>query len=532
MSTVVAGIIWSCAAGTAIAALLTCVIATIIRLQRPTAATRCALWFVALAMCVAAPLTIAGTMALRGGAAPGSPQSGFVRFIRPPLVRFDGVLHGTTASDAAPHPRLRALESAAGTLLAQPELSTSAALAVVTIWAAGTLIGFAGLTRSLWRVHRLKARSTPLEGALAGELPWLTESGGREIYLRLSYEIETPVAVGFGRPVILIPTDMATAAGLGAIEPLVMHEYAHLRRYDDWTNLAQRAIERLVWFNPFVWYAGRRLALEREVAADEVVVARTHDPKEYASTLWRMVREMRMPERIVVAPGAMLSRKQISVRIERLLEASRARRPFAAGALTMLAVLAVALFAVGAVAAAAPPFACTSIIGPASVAAGIRSAVAALWPAQARARESARDGTGDGSRDVVRVLEALPSIASSGSIGSVRRGIAGCTGCDLQGADLHGRDLHDSEFMGANMQHADLHGANLRGADLKGANLQGANLNGADLRGADLMGANLQRANMDGADLRDAQLLGANFQHASLDEALVAGARFEGSTSP
>jgi beta-lactamase regulating signal transducer with metallopeptidase domain len=527
VSALVGGIIWSCLAGTAVAALLTGIVATVIKLQRPAAATRCALWFVALATCLVAPLAIAGTMALRSEASARSAQSGIVRFIRPPLVRVDGVLHGNVASDAASHPRLRALESAARALLTQPALSTTAAKAVLTIWAAGAIVGFAGVTLGLWRVHRLKARSTPLDGSLAGDLPWLTESGGREIYLRLSYEIETPVAVGFGRPVILIPTDMATAAGLGAIEPLVMHEYAHLRRYDDWTNLAQRAIERIVWFDPLVWFIGHRLALEREVAADEAVVERTDDPKEYAATLWRMVREMRMPERIVVAPGAMLTRKQISVRIERLLQASRARRPSAGGALTLLAVVAVAVFAVGEIAAAAPPFACPSIIGPASVADGVRSAVAALLPTHRardggragdrtddRAGDRDRAGVHDGALDVARVLNAvMPSLAASASREGVRRrGIAGCTGCNLQGADLHGQDLHDAQLTGANMQHADLHDADLRGADITGANLQGANLNGADLR--------------------DARLVGTNLQHASMDRALLAGARFIGTTLP
>lgn len=520
MSALVGGIIWSCVAGTAVAALVACIVAAVVRLQRPAAATRSALWFVALAMCAVAPLSIAGTMAMRNAGAARLPQSGIVRLVRPPLVRIDDALHGNVASDAASYPHLRSLESAARTLLAQPVLSTTAAVSVVTIWAAGAFIGFAGLSLGLWRVHRLKMRSTPLEGALAQDLPWLTEIDGREIYLRLSYEIETPVAVGFGRPVILIPTDMATAAGLKAIEPLVMHEYAHLRRYDDWTNLVQRAIERLVWFDPLVWFIGHRLALEREVAADEAVVERTHDPKEYASTLWRMVREMRMPERIVVAPGAMLTRKQISVRIERLLHASRARRSYGGGALTLLAVAAVAVFAVGEVAAAAPPFACTSIVGPASVADGIRSAVAALWTVRSRVRHGARDAVPEGAQEIAPVPVSIPSIPpvppippiprlpSSASIGIISRGIDGCTGCNLQGADLHGQDLHDTHFTGANMQHADLHGADLRGADITGVNLQGANLNDADLRGARVVGANLRQASMDGALLGGARFIG------------------------
>jgi len=69
---------------------------------------------------------------------------------------------------------------------------------VVGVWGLGALIGMIGLAASVWRIRGLKRRSSPLDGALADELPWLTATGsGREIYLRLSYEIETPVAVGF-----------------------------------------------------------------------------------------------------------------------------------------------------------------------------------------------------------------------------------------------------------------------------------------------------------------------------------------------
>jgi len=215
-----------------------------------------------------------------------------------------------------------------------------------------------GLAASVWRIRGLKRRSSPLDGALADELPWLTATGsGREIYLRLSYEIETPVAVGFGRPVILIPTELAGERGLATLEPLVLHEHAHLRRYDDWTNLVQRTIERLFWFNPLVWIVGRRIALEREIASDDAVVEKTGEAHAYATSLWRLAREMRMPEHAVVAPGALLTRKQIAVRIERLLDANRGRlhRSPAAALITACAgIVAVAFVATSAPAVELP----------------------------------------------------------------------------------------------------------------------------------------------------------------------------------
>jgi len=54
-------------------------------------------------------------------------------------------------------------------------------------------------------------------------------------------------------------------------------------------------IERLFWFNPLVWIVGRRIALEREIASDDAVVEKTGEAHAYATSLWRLAREMRMP---------------------------------------------------------------------------------------------------------------------------------------------------------------------------------------------------------------------------------------------
>jgi uncharacterized protein YjbI with pentapeptide repeats/beta-lactamase regulating signal transducer with metallopeptidase domain len=262
----------------------------------------------------------------------------------------------TGASVALPNQMLASLDFRF--LRFAPRVSRALALGVVGIWLTGVLIGLIGLAGSIVRVRGLKRRSSPLDGALADELPWLTEvTSGREIYLRLSFETETPVAIGFRRPVILIPTELATADGLSAIEQLVLHEHAHLRRYDDWTNLAQRTIERIFWFNPIVWLVGRKIALEREIASDDAVVDKTGEAHAYATSLWKLAREMRMPEHAVVAPGALLTRKQITIRIEQLLDKKRSqlhRSPATAAGVALAGALAIAFVATSAPAVELP----------------------------------------------------------------------------------------------------------------------------------------------------------------------------------
>ena len=336
-----------------------------------TAATRHALWTSALiatalmplagigvslarATVAAAPATLpAAQSAFDAAASSSSPQS-------PQVATFAFIDDTAPAPTAAPKSFADRLALADRLAFAAwtPRVSRALALGVVGVWALGALIGLIGLAASVARVRGLKRRSSPLDGALADELPWLTEVGpGREIYLRLSYETETPVAIGFRRPVILIPTELATADGLAAIEPLILHEHAHLRRNDDWTNLLQRAIERVFWFNPLVWFFGRRIALEREIASDDAVVEKTGEAHAYATSLWKLVREMRMPEHAVVAPGALLTRKQITVRIEQLLDKKRARlhrSPVAALSVALAGVLSVAFVATSAPAVELP----------------------------------------------------------------------------------------------------------------------------------------------------------------------------------
>jgi beta-lactamase regulating signal transducer with metallopeptidase domain len=64
-----------------------------------------------------------------------------------------------------------------------------------------------------------------------------------------------------------------------------LHELAHLRRYDDWTNLAQKLVKALFFFHPAVWWIEKQVSLEREMACDDAVLAETASPRAYAECL-------------------------------------------------------------------------------------------------------------------------------------------------------------------------------------------------------------------------------------------------------
>jgi uncharacterized protein YjbI with pentapeptide repeats/beta-lactamase regulating signal transducer with metallopeptidase domain len=331
-------------------------IALVVRLRALDAASRHQLWFATLVAIALLPVVgIAASLAHATRTAP--PVTWNAPKTAPQQQR---------AASSTQAPRSAAVRVAApanetsgsmGSSLPWSVAGVPASVAGFVLVALGgvAVLGLLGLGLSILRIGSVKKRSSPLDEELANDLPWLTQTRqGRETYLRLSYEIEAPVAIGFGRPVILIPTDLATRSGLDGIEDLVIHEHEHLRRFDDYTNLVQRAIERIFWFNPFVWIVGRRIALQREMAADDAVVRRGEDRTRYAETLWRLAKEMRMPAHTVVAPGALFSRKQISLRIEALLSPAHASlRKW--GPASVAAAVGIALFSCALVALAAPP---------------------------------------------------------------------------------------------------------------------------------------------------------------------------------
>jgi uncharacterized protein YjbI with pentapeptide repeats/beta-lactamase regulating signal transducer with metallopeptidase domain len=554
-----------------------------------TASTRHALWTIALIATALMPLAGVGVSLARGMAPKPAGVAATPTLFDPLPARVTGSgAHSGPGGEASSHasataPRPAGLRFPNLSFNFTPRLSRELALGVVGVWLVGALIGLVGLFASIVRVRGLKKRSSPLEGDLADELPWLTDvAAGREIYLRLSFETETPVAIGFRRPVILIPTELASADGLAAIESLILHEHAHLRRYDDWTNLVQRTIERLFWFNPVVWLVGRRIALEREIASDDAVVEKTGAAHEYATSLWRLAREMRMPEHAVVAPGALLTRKQISVRIELLLDKNRARLHRSPAA--SFGVVLAGLLAVGFVATSAPavelPAAAPVAAGPRAIAPDVSKLHHERIVIVHRMRPAAPAAHATPSQRVrilagppvmppsvpLRVVPPLPHVAplsrvapipSTPPIASmppmphvrvdvdvaaiVRDALADVPMQIAQGeAGMHGgRSLSGVKLSraliasckGCSMRNADMRGLDLHGLALTGANMSGADLRGANLAGAVLIGVSLARANLSTADLRGAvltgvELSGANFAGALLDDVRLNGVSF------
>jgi uncharacterized protein (TIGR03435 family) len=84
---------------------------------------------------------------------------------------------------------------------------------------------------------------------------------------------------------VLVP--VGALAGLPAeqMEALLLHELAHIRRYDYLINALQNTVEALLFYHPAVWWISGHMRQEREMCCDDIVVAITGDTQSYARAL-------------------------------------------------------------------------------------------------------------------------------------------------------------------------------------------------------------------------------------------------------
>ncbi len=153
-------------------------------------------------------------------------------------------------------------------------------------------------------------------------------NGPRPVVLCASDRVQVPTAIGFFKPAVVIPTWLLNDLSPDELHQIVLHELAHLRRRDDWTNLAQQIVKALFFFHPAVWWIEKKIALEREMACDDAVLAETSQPRAYAECLAHLaertlIRRNLIQRGIALAQAAIGRLRHTSLRVAQILDPNR-----------------------------------------------------------------------------------------------------------------------------------------------------------------------------------------------------------------
>ncbi len=310
---------------------LVCVIGSLAAVcaRRQAAALRALVWSAALAALLALPLVawLAPSIDV-----PVWSPSGNLPSVEPrPAMPVKEQRPPITLPATAPTGGLALASSAhAGPYVATPSMavpsSGGVAALAVGLWLAGVSVLGARIVFGLLATLRLRAGAICLSGTeAADELRQVAQRLGMSAppALLASEELDIPVAAQFIRPTIMVPVEFARWPQQRRAAVL-LHEAAHLQRYDCWVQLAARVAVAIHWVNPLAWLALSRLWVERERACDDVVLRSGLRPSDYATHLLAVAASSRSLS--AHAAAAFARRQQLPGRVRAILNPSTGRQ--------------------------------------------------------------------------------------------------------------------------------------------------------------------------------------------------------------
>jgi beta-lactamase regulating signal transducer with metallopeptidase domain len=253
---------------------------------------------------------------------------------------------GTRARVARPASGFSDLPAAAASIQqstpsAPAHAQVSWAAASLTLYIAGALLLLIHLVMQRLAVKRLARQAIELDDPEWRSL-FLecarTLGVERPVRLLRSCDRTMPMAFGTRSPVILLPA-VADTWSDDRRRAVLLHEVAHVGRYDCLTQMLAAVACAVYWIHPGVWWIARRLRVERELACDDrVLTAGTH-AREYAGHLLELAHTLgggRAPALVV----SMARPRQLEGRMLAVMDVARNRA--VPGLRTRLAGLAIA----------------------------------------------------------------------------------------------------------------------------------------------------------------------------------------------
>jgi len=157
---------------------------------------------------------------------------------------------------------------------------------LVFTWLAGVPIGLAVMFARHWRFTNMLRKSRlgvvvhdegrgsndPRLVSLWNECRLLAEVGPA-IPIQVTHSVLHPALHGLWRPRLLLP-ETATELSDDQLRMVMLHELAHVRRWDIAANWGLALLRIVHWWNPVFWLAASRFAALREQACDAFSLSR------------------------------------------------------------------------------------------------------------------------------------------------------------------------------------------------------------------------------------------------------------------
>ncbi len=258
------------------------------------------------------------------------------RHAMPRLRKTAGVVAAPqSAAVVAPHRDTTAVAPAAKTgglaAMTWHRMANHWPVLLLAIWGIGVIaIGLAGLIGHLSvarRLARARTISTGPIAQLAGEICHELKLR-RPTRIALDENLRIPLAHGVFRPCVLLPT-AAESWPREKLRTVLLHEFAHVARWDCASLFCGLIACILHWPDPLVWWGWRSLRSECERACDDAVLRCATAPTDYAENLLAIARSLHSAALSPPLPAtlAMARPSELKGRIAAILDDRKNRRP-------------------------------------------------------------------------------------------------------------------------------------------------------------------------------------------------------------
>lgn len=222
---------------------------------------------------------------------------------------------------------------------------------VSIIWLTVVLLLSSKLLTELYQIKRLSQVGTVQPSdQLQQRFEQLIEKVGASKNTRLFITLKTsvPMALGWLKPVVLIPASMVTGLTPQQLDMLLLHELAHVRRHDYLVNFIQTLVETLLFFHPAVRWISKQIRNEREYCSDDIAVEHAGCAVAYAHTLadtaslCRQHRHNAIPSMAMAASGGDLKQRVVRLVDQHHCSTTDDSGKFLASSLIIISMLALA----------------------------------------------------------------------------------------------------------------------------------------------------------------------------------------------
>lgn len=193
-------------------------------------------------------------------------------------------------------------------------------------WAVGTAIVLSRSVVGLLLRVRLQRRCKP---ATDERIVHMAASTARAMGIRRLVTVLVapsemmPATWGLHRPKLLLPPSASSWTD-ERLRVVLVHELAHVMRFDVVAATIAQAATALSWWNPLVWIAASRAQLERERACDDTVLRAGVTASTYAEELLTIAQTLPSPftHRLALA---MARPNRLGARVSSILDATQRR---------------------------------------------------------------------------------------------------------------------------------------------------------------------------------------------------------------